>query len=118
MSGKITIKKCPCGGLANWYDSRAIYCQQCPFGVEDYFMEPVDLAKVWNELYRPSENSPAELSAVAKIYLEEIFIQSYEAQIMYPDDNNCGEEYSAMREIMGAYYTDEQVEALEIKSGQ
>jgi len=114
---KKTLKDCPfCGGDADiekhdlYYE---VFCTDCMARSEGC-TDIEEVVCLWNS----RENPPLGLSAVAQIYLEEIFIQSYEAQFMYPDDRNCGEEYTAMREIMGAYYTDEQVEALEIESRQ
>jgi len=56
--GEMKIKKCPnCEGKAKYYpnsDSQtaAIYCVDCPLGVEDTNMSREELVKIWNNLPR------------------------------------------------------------------
>ena len=45
-----------CGGIAyhypeSDYQANAIYCEQCPLGVEDCNMTDEELFSVWNKLY-------------------------------------------------------------------
>ena len=61
------LAACPyCGSAAVHYpqndgQANAIYCTNCPLGVEDNRLDFMALAMVWNNLPRPSNNVRANL---------------------------------------------------------
>jgi len=50
------INRCLCGGEAEYHDG-AIYCEECPLGVENHELKYSELLEIWNDLPRGADET-------------------------------------------------------------